>query len=150
MTSKSQRRPHLALLFKKIKYFGVILSAIVINGCGDHETAGGREGAGSRLGVVPPILNLGELAPGSSAKAVLHITNRSSSRQSGIFMTTSCDCLTVRPEDYSIESGETAELTVTFDTTGEPGFRGPLAIEVIGKNKEEATLFSAIVNVTVE
>ena len=62
---------------------------------------------------------------------------------------TSCHCVRVEPMSLSIEPGESTTLTVSFDPSEDPDFRGGLAVEVLGKDRDDDVLFRTRVDLTV-
>jgi len=54
---------------------------------------------------------------------------------------TSCPCLNVAEQSTNIGPGQAAELTVKFDPTDDPDFRGGLSIDVIGRDPRGGIVF---------
>ncbi len=62
---------------------------------------------------------------------------------------TSCPCLRVRPGRVLVGPGESAALTLTFDPTHDPGFRGCLSVSVEGYSAAGNTVFRMRVDLEV-
>lgn len=54
---------------------------------------------------------------------------------------TSCPCLLVSKQPVCVRPGECADLTVKFDPTDDPDFRGGLSIHVIGRDPTGEIVF---------
>jgi hypothetical protein len=109
-----------------------------------------RAGETGRLIVGPkPVLSLGTLAPGQSASGRMSLRNTSASAVTVARIDTSCPCVRVAPLTTRIDSGTEATLTVAFDPTEEPDFRGGLSVELTGFDVGGFILFKARVDLDI-
>lgn len=83
--------------------------------------------------VSPDPIALGTLAPGESARSTVTLRNPTSEAVSVERIETSCPCILVSPTSIVVGSGESSALTIEFDPTDEPEFRGGLSVNVVGK-----------------
>lgn len=110
----------------------------------------GASGADLRLIVVPPgPISLGALPPGRPARGRLTLKNESAEAISIDRVETSCPCLSVLPLPARVEAGSERSLTVAFDPTAEPDFRGGLAVELTGRGSAGTILFGTRVDLDV-
>ncbi len=98
------------------------------------------------LEIDPDPLSLGELRPGVPAGAQMVLRNPSARPVSVGGIETSCPCLRVRPVSMVIPPGESTVLTVEFDPTNNPDFRGGISITVIGVSEAGEKAFQTCVN----
>ena len=101
------------------------------------------------LEISPSQIYFGVLRPGQSARAVMAERNPSSNPLAIDRIETSCPCVKVSPTRVELGPGETKHLTLTFDPSAEPGFRGGLSVDVAGFGYDEIVLFRSRVNVEV-
>jgi hypothetical protein len=99
--------------------------------------------------MVPNPVSLGRLRPGQNARADVTLKNPGREPQTVARIETSCPCIHFSPESVSLEPGETAKLEVTFDPSGEPDFRGGLAVRVSGYDLKGMEQFQGTVELTV-
>ena len=97
---------------------------------------------------LPPI-SLGVLAPGRSVCTSASIRNPRSVPIIVDRVETSCECVRVSPRSMHIEPGQAAELTIMFDPSEAPEFRGDLGVEVVGWNESARAAFRAVVSLEV-
>lgn len=93
----------------------------------------------------PGPISLGILPPGRPASGRLTLKNASVETIRIERVETSCPCIRVSLLPAQVEGGSEQPLTVTFDPTEEPEFRGGLRVEVIGREAGGATLFRTAV-----
>lgn len=84
------------------------------------------------LVLTPDRLSLGIVAADKKSQGILRVTNHGKDSAAVNRIETSCPCLTVTPSSMRLAPGETNTLTVAFDPSAEPDFRGGLAIDVTG------------------
>lgn len=89
---------------------------------------------GLPIEIRPDPISLGTLDPGQSAVAKFTLRNPGSHPVIVARVETSCPCLKVVDQPTSIGPGQAADLTVKFDPTNDPDFRGGLSIDVIGRD----------------
>lgn len=102
-----------------------------------------------RLIVSPDPIALGILAPGQSARAEVMLRNETAEAVSVERVETSCACIRVSPTSIEVGAGESAVLTIAFDPTDEPGFRGGLSVDVVGKEVSGRVALRSRVNLEV-
>lgn len=101
------------------------------------------------LHVSPDPTVLGAIRPGQSATASLTLRNPQADAVIVEQVETSCYCVRVTPASFRIAPDEDVELTVTFDSSKEPNFRGGLSVQVAGKGRDDVVLFRTLVELTV-
>lgn len=84
------------------------------------------------LALSPERLSLGVIAAGQKAQATLGVTNLTQQPVVADRIETSCPCLKVTPSSIRLAPGETTMLTIDFDSSSEPEFRGELGVDVTG------------------
>ncbi len=60
-----------------------------------------------------------------------------------------CPCIRVEPDSVRIEPGESRPMIVVFDPSGEPDFRGGMAVHLIGRDGRDAEIFKTTVTLHV-
>ena len=93
----------------------------------------------------PIIVRHGELWQGS-----LQIHNQSSSKVLLDQITTSCECLSVKPDSALLEPYDSKDLAVLFDTRLEHDFRGALKVKIVGKDHNGEVLMIKVMDINVE
>jgi len=93
------------------------------------------------LEISPDPISLGILDPGRSAVAKLTLRNSGSHPVIVAWVETSCPCLSVAEQTTDIGPGQAADLTLKFDPTNDPDFRGGLSIDVIGRDPPGGIVF---------
>jgi Protein of unknown function (DUF1573) len=101
------------------------------------------------LEVTPDPISLGTLEPGRSAVAKLTLRNSTSHPVLVSRVQTSCHCLNVAGQPTHIGSGQVADLTVKFDPTDDPDFRGGLSVDVLGHDPTGELVFQTRVRLEV-
>ena len=101
------------------------------------------------LHISPDPVSIGAVSPGRLARASLTLTNFGSKAVTIARVETSCDCLSTGPARVSVGAGGSRTLTLVFDSSTEPSFRGELSIDVKGYDEREMIVFSTDVNVQV-
>jgi hypothetical protein len=77
-------------------------------------------------------VSLGVVGIGQEARADLTLANPGSQALTIERVETSCSCLTIAPRSIRIAPGESKTLSLEFDPSEEPDFRGGLSIDVTG------------------
>ena len=95
------------------------------------------------LRVFPETVRLGDLHPGRRALATLLLHKPGRLPVTVVWVATSCPCVTVGPRPVRIAAEASSNLSVSYDSTGEPDFRGRLAVSMTGQRSDGATLFRA-------
>lgn len=90
----------------------------------------------------PAVLELGTLSPGDVTRAELLVSNDGSLPVTVAEIRTSCPCLEVRLDEYTIQPGQTVRGQLVFDTTAEPDFAGGLSVSVTGTDSSGRTILS--------
>ena len=98
--------------------------------------------------VSPDPVSLGKIRPGRAASVDFELHNRTAMRLAVDRIKTSCPCIQVTPRTVRIEPGDSARLTVTYDPTEAPEFRGALSARVDGYATERL-VFQTQVNLDV-
>jgi hypothetical protein len=93
--------------------------------------------------------SLGVLEPGSTASARLTLRNPNDAPIAVKVIETSCPCVLVTPPVLDVNARNSADVTLTFDPSNEPDFRGGLSIDVVGKASGGAELFRTKLNLEV-
>ena len=106
--------------------------------------------ARSPLIVGPDPIQLGMLAPGRSARLAVSVRNPSVDPVVISRVETSCPCVRATPDRLSLAPGESSKLTLTFDPSGEPGFRGKLAVEYVGRSPDGSAVARGTVHLEVK
>ena len=106
--------------------------------------------ARSRLIVGPDPIQLGMLAPGRSARVAVTVRNPGVDPVVISRVETSCPCVRATPDRLSLAPGESSEFTLTFDSTGEPEFRGRLAVEYVGRSPDGSAVVRGTVHLEVK
>lgn len=109
----------------------------------------GSTGRHSPIEISPDPLSLGTLHPGQSATVRMILHNSGPRSVIVERVETSCPCLQVEDRSIDLPSGESAPLTLVFDSSDEPDFRGALSIEVSGRDTDRRILFHTHVDVEV-
>jgi hypothetical protein len=84
------------------------------------------------LTVQPADIDLGMLPQGGTASFSVKVVNQQSQPIQVTKTEVSCDCTSVTPIAFAIGPGEAREITVVVDRKHEPGFTGPLRLEIRG------------------
>jgi hypothetical protein len=101
------------------------------------------------LVVRPSPVELGTVSPGGTARTKLWVQNSTGTPRSVTQINTSCPCVSAGPLPLTVAAGGEASLSIAFDSSGEPAFRGGLAVELRGLNASGSELFRNQVTVTV-
>lgn len=116
----------------------------------DRKASADRRASRSRDLPFTTTLNLEVIEAGQDAeRGKLTICNPSNHPWEIVRVETSCPCLNVSPVSLTIEPRSSAILTVAFDPTEEPDFRGRLAVRVKGVDASDTIVFEARVNLEV-
>ncbi|MGC8639618.1 MAG: hypothetical protein ACP5XB_07035 [Isosphaeraceae bacterium] len=109
-----------------------------------------RVGRASLVLTEPHAIRFGALRPGRSAHMRLGLIARQRAASIDVYrITTSCPCVIVEPKSIRIDGKTGAEVSVKFDPATEPDFRGPLAVELKGFDRQGVELFSTQVFVSI-
>jgi len=93
------------------------------------------------LAISPHPLPLGSLDPGQAAVGYIEVNNPGPEQITVDQVETSCPCLEVFRVPSRIDPGQSRKLTLRFNPTEEPNFRGRLTIEVTGRTAEGRVVF---------
>jgi Protein of unknown function (DUF1573) len=118
--------------------------------CGGFKSAGGSRPPELPLAARPESADLGTLTAGQSGRSELFLFNESGGKVELERVTTSCPCVRVVGTPLSIGPGLTAKLSVAFDPSEDPDFRGSLRVEVKGLNPDGDQVLYAHVTVEVK
>ncbi len=99
--------------------------------------------------IEPKVIRFGTDEEGRRVVSELRLSNKSEFSFNISKIETSCPCLTVEPLSVDIAPHRAARLLVIFDSSSEPGFRGNLSIDIVGKSIEGESVFSAKAEITV-
>ena len=99
--------------------------------------------------IVPASLGLGTVRVGETAEAEFRIVNRSTQSVHVARFESGCPCVGVRPPTITIPAGGEAVAEVVFDSSGEPDFRGELAVRLDAFDIDASPLFHTKVAVGV-
>jgi hypothetical protein len=86
-------------------------------------------------------LKLEDLDAGQSARTSLAVLSSQETPVRLERIETSCPCVKVGPVPVQIDPGSTTALTVTFDASGEPDFRGKLSVNIVGYTEDGSVGF---------
>lgn len=92
---------------------------------------------------------LGSIPPGQRAEGTLTLLNPHGEALTVDRVETSCPCVLVSPLPLGVDAGQSATLSVVFDASHDPAFRGALAIELVGRASEGSALFRSHISLTV-
>ena len=134
--------------FRTMRRVVVPTVAILLVSCGQKERFV-QQAPKTLLTVNPDPVSLGLISAGKSARATLTVTNSGGKRQQITNVRTTCPCVGLVGLPVSIEPGRSVGLTVIFDPTEEPDFRGTLGVGLIGMGATGDELFQTEVNLTV-
>jgi hypothetical protein len=98
------------------------------------------------LAINPDPVSLGVLNAGQAARAMITLRNPGPQPVSVERIETGCSCLRVGPAPIRLGPGESAALTVAFDPSHDPDFRGMLSIDVDGHDATGSLVFRTCVN----
>lgn len=101
------------------------------------------------LAVRPDPLSFGTLHPGVSAKGTLTLRNKGAEPIAVERIETSYPCIKLSPIPLRIEPNRTANLTVGYDASEDPTFRGGLGVDIAGLGKNSEVLFRTVVKLNV-
>jgi hypothetical protein len=101
------------------------------------------------LEINPDPVPLGNVAPGVPRNAIFRLRNRGPQRVVVESIETSCPCVGVAPHRVCLEPGRDEAMTVTFDPTRDPDFRGSLCVELSGYGTGEKVVFRTRVKLSV-
>jgi hypothetical protein len=86
-------------------------------------------------------LKLEDLDAGQSARTSLAVLSSQETPVRLERIETSFPCVKVGPVPVQIDPGSTTALTVTFDASGEPDFRGKLSVNIVGYTEDGSVGF---------
>jgi hypothetical protein len=146
-------RRHAGLLAMLSATAGVVAawSAVAMpleNGSPTRNLTSGERG-GLPLEISPDPISLGTLDPGQSAIAKLTLRNSGPHPVIVSRAQTGCPCLNVAGQTAYIGPGQAVNLTVEFDPTEDPDFRGRLSIDVFGRDQPGKIVFQTHVRLEV-
>jgi hypothetical protein len=95
-------------------------------------------------------VSLGLLRPGQSATGNIPLNNPGRDTITVEHVDTSCRCLEIGPVPAAVRARQTQQLTVRFNPSEEPNFRGKLSIEVTGRAPDGAVVFRTRVQLEIE
>jgi hypothetical protein len=98
------------------------------------------------LEIDPNPVSLGILEVGQSGERLVSLRNPQSELVYLERISTSCPCIQVTPAPIQVSPRETKNLTVRFDLSTEPDFRGGLSVEITGIGVGEQVLFQSKVD----
>jgi hypothetical protein len=98
------------------------------------------------LEIIPPTISLGFLNANQPKRATVTLRNPGSEPIRVARIETSCPCIEVGPVPVLIGAGKTTEMVVSFDPSSEPGFRGALSVNIVGRESGGRTLFESHVD----
>ncbi|MHB1557825.1 MAG: DUF1573 domain-containing protein [Isosphaeraceae bacterium] len=101
------------------------------------------------LDVLPNPVELEILGPGQSARREISVRNSSSRPVAVERIDTTCPCIQVSPGSFAVGAGETRFLTVRFDPSHDPEFRGGLSVVVTGFDESERAIFCTRVDLEI-
>lgn len=110
--------------------------------------ASSPNGRGFFLKPSPDPVQFGVVVGGQEARQSLALVNWGDQPVMVERIETSCPCLIITPESTCIGPGETATVSVKFNPSAEPDFRGRLAIDVTGYTGDQ-TVFHTLANLDV-
>jgi len=129
------------------------LAAVALLGpvaCRPGEPLPAAADVGSGLPLAGPrVVDLGTLMPGQPAQAPLVVGNRRDDAVVLHRVETSCPCVRVTPSPLRVGPLQQAVLNVTFDPSGEPDFRGSLAVDYTGRGADGEVVLRGRVDLTV-
>lgn len=98
---------------------------------------------------VPPRLDIGDVAAGLRVASRLSISNPGDASIVVAKVDSSCPCLRVAPGAFVARPHSTTDVTMTYDASEAPDFRGVLALEVRGRDAGGGVLFQTRVDLRV-
>lgn len=102
----------------------------------------------SPLEVRPGLLSLGVLSPGRIGLAEVNLQNRTPFEVVVDHMETSCSCVQITECPVRVPPNGMARMSVKFDPSDEPHFRGGLSVNCVGKGNDGTNLF--LIRVTLD
>jgi hypothetical protein len=99
------------------------------------------DGGPRLLAASPDPIALGSLRPGQGAEGTLGLRNPGDEAVEVASVETSCPCIRASPPALSIAPRGAGSLTLAFDPSDEPGFRGMLSVEVTGWTADRRVAF---------
>jgi len=93
------------------------------------------------LTIEPTPISLGEIEPGQSASAEVVVRNATDDAIGPVRLRTSCPCVDVTPRSVSVDAHGATKIRIVFDPREDPGFRGQLAVNLVGKRADEGVVF---------
>ncbi len=104
----------------------------------------------SAIELNPARLDLGKVRPGGMCSGKVLVSNRGTETILAAQFETSCPCVRATLDREKIGPGEIGTLTVNFNSSEEPDFRGCLSVEYIGRSSAGDALLTGLVDVVVE
>lgn len=135
---------------------GFCILSICVMACSTHHrgvespTSGGRAAPAVLVADPPGGIDFGVLRPGEVARSSLTLRNDSGAPIRLVRVATSCDCVAA-DETFPIEFavGQQSVLSLMFDGREDPGFRGGLSVEIVGKQEDGGIAFTSHVHLQV-
>ena len=123
--------------------------ALILSAQSPPPPLSSAKSAATSLIAGPEPVMLGTLEPGRKARFEATLTNPRPMPVVVDRFETSCPCIRATAENRVIGPGETTGLTIEFDPSHEPGFRGSLTVEYVGKSPEGLTVVRGRVDLEV-
>ena len=95
-------------------------------------------------------INLGTLDPGQGSGATVVLSNPCGTSIAIDHIETSCPCIQATVDRLPIGPGKSVILSVSFDPSEEAGFRGRLAVELVGKSSDGVVVLRGRVDLEVK
>lgn len=121
-------------------------SAISCRPSAEREVAPAHREA---VSVEPGVLDIGVVSPGTKRSAKMVIVNRGTRSLLLMNIESSCPCVKAAGLPVTIPAAGSREIEIIFDSSGEPDFRGGLAVELLGRDAAAGPVFRTKVKVDV-
>ena len=136
-------------MYYTLKMFAISITLTLIPLACGPESRTSASISGFPLAVNPSPLELGTLDPGVIGKTIFKIRNSGAVALTVATIETSCPCISATPTPLRVAPRSAATMSVRFDPSEEPSFRGRLAVELTGKAVDDSVLFRTRVHVEV-
>ena len=132
----------------------VAILALACGGCASHSSDPSPPPLPSEQSAVlivePGEVFLGTIEPGRCITTPVTVRNRGDAPIVVARINASCPCVRITPASVNLDAGGSACLSVVYDSTEEPEFRGALAVLVTGLSEDRVLLFRVVVHVEVK
>ena len=129
----------------------LVMVTFVGVGCSasDPNARSRRANGSNRPLVAPDRVDLGSVAAGKTASKSISVSNPTTAPVD-FQVEVDCDCLHVKPRVAVVQPGETILLSIRYDSTEAPDFRGSLSIGVRGRDKRSREVFRSKLDIIVK